>query len=133
MPFLLVGLGNALIWGPLSLTATRNLPPSQAGAGSGVYNETRQVGSVLGAAGIATVMSDRITVRFSEVVGGDPGAAMSSGGGSSSADLPPLLLEPFASAMADAMLLPVMLSLVGVLVSFAIGKPVDSGAWEEDA
>ncbi|GAA4526543.1 DHA2 family efflux MFS transporter permease subunit [Brachybacterium paraconglomeratum] len=133
MPFLLVGLGNALIWGPLSLTATRNLPPSQAGAGSGVYNETRQVGSVLGAAGIATVMSDRITVRFSEAVGGDPGSAMSSGSDSTSADLPPFLLAPFAAAMADAMLLPVLLSLVGVLVSFAIGRPVDSGAWTEDA
>src|SRR5699024_12254104 len=34
-PFFLIGLGNALVWGPLSLTATRNLPPSQAGAGSG--------------------------------------------------------------------------------------------------
>src|SRR5690606_1149920 len=37
LPFLLVGLGNALVWGPLSLTATRNLAPSMAGAGSGVY------------------------------------------------------------------------------------------------
>ena len=133
VPFVLVGLGNALIWGPLSLTATRNLPPSQAGAGSGVYNETRQVGSVLGAAGIATVMNDRITARISEAVGGS-GRAMPSGGeGSSSADLPPLLYEPFAAAMADAMLLPVALSLVGVVAAFFIGRPVDMGAWAKDA
>lgn len=133
VPFVLVGLGNALIWGPLSLTATRNLPPSQAGAGSGVYNETRQVGSVLGSAGIATVMNDRITARISEAVGGPGGAMPSEGGGSSNADLPPFLVEPFAAAMADAMLLPVALSLVGVVAAFFIGKPVDTGAWAQDA
>ena len=50
-----------------------------------------------------------------------------------SADLPEILHAPFASAMADAMLLPVLLSLVGVLAAFFIGKPVDTGAWEKDA
>src|SRR5699024_11863894 len=69
-PFFLIGLGNALVWGPLSLTATRNLPPSQAGAGSGVYNETRQVGSVLGSAASATLMSDRIAARPRDARGG---------------------------------------------------------------
>src|SRR5699024_12428162 len=78
-PFFLIGLGNALVWGPLSLTATRNLPPSQAGAGSGVYNETRQVGSVLGSAAIATLMSDRIAARLGEATGG--GAAPAGAGG----------------------------------------------------
>lgn len=132
VPFLLVGLGNALIWGPLSLTATRNLAPSKAGAGSGVYNETRQVGSVLGSAGIATVMNDRIAARISEAAGGSGGAMPSGGGGSSNADLPPFLFEPFAAAMADAMLLPVALSLVGVVAAFFIGRPVDTGAWAQD-
>src|SRR5699024_11312834 len=74
-PFFLIGLGNALVWGPLSLTATRNLPPSQAGAGSGVYNETRQVGSVLGSAAIATLVSDRIAARLGDASGGDAAAA----------------------------------------------------------
>ena len=60
LPFVLIGIGNACIWGPLSLTATRNLPPSQAGAGSGVYNELRQVGSVLGSAAIAGLGSDQV-------------------------------------------------------------------------
>ena len=37
-------------------TATRNLPLSSAGAGSGIYNTTRQVGAVLGSAAIAAVI-----------------------------------------------------------------------------
>ncbi|WP_193103927.1 DHA2 family efflux MFS transporter permease subunit [Brachybacterium sp. FME24] len=134
LPFVLVGLGNALIWGPLSLTATRNLPPSRAGAGSGVYNETRQIGSVLGSAAIATIMNDRIAARISETIHEAPGPMVGFGGERSApADLPEILHAPFAVAMADAMLLPVLLSLVGVIAAFFIGKPVDSGAWAKDA
>ena len=48
IPAAFLGLGMSGIWAPLASTATRNLPPAQAGAGSGVYNMTRQVGSVLG-------------------------------------------------------------------------------------
>ncbi|MBK0296183.1 MFS transporter, partial [Bacillus sp. S34] len=33
------------------------MPPKLAGAGSGVYNTTRQIGAVLGSAGIAALMS----------------------------------------------------------------------------
>jgi len=48
--FALLGIGMAGIWAPLAATATRNLPMQLAGAGSGVYNATRQVGAVLGSA-----------------------------------------------------------------------------------
>lgn len=61
LPQLLMGIGMAFIWSPLAATATRHLPPDLAGAGSGVYNTTRQVGSVLGSAGIAAFMTWRIT------------------------------------------------------------------------
>jgi EmrB/QacA subfamily drug resistance transporter len=44
----IVGVGNAFIWAPTAATATRNLPMQFAGAGAGVYNATRQVGSVIG-------------------------------------------------------------------------------------
>ena len=50
LAFAAMGVGMAFIWSPLAATATRNLPPHLAGAGSGVYNTTRQVGSVLGSA-----------------------------------------------------------------------------------
>src|SRR5699024_4483474 len=128
-PFFLIGLGNALVWGPLSLTATRNLPPSQAGAGSGVYNETRQVGSVLGSAAIATLMSDRIAARLGDASGGD---AAPTGAEAQAGPLPEPLHAPYAAAMGDAMLLPVGLALVGVLAALLIGKPVDTGVWAKD-
>jgi EmrB/QacA subfamily drug resistance transporter len=60
LPLTAVGLGMAFIWSPLAATATRNLPPQVAGAGSGVYSTTRQVGAVLGSAGIAAFMTSRI-------------------------------------------------------------------------
>ena len=50
------GVASSLVFGPLSTAATANLPATYAGAGSGVYNATRQVGSVLGSALVATVM-----------------------------------------------------------------------------
>ena len=131
LPFLLVGLGNAFVWGPLSLTATRNLPPSLAGAGSGVYNETRQIGSVLGSAAIATLMSDRLAARIGEATGGAGGTAPAGAEGGTGT-LPEALHAPYAAAMSDAMLLPVGLAAVGVLAALLIGKPVDTGVWARD-
>ncbi|MFN3924887.1 MAG: DHA2 family efflux MFS transporter permease subunit, partial [Pseudarthrobacter sp.] len=59
LPSAILGFANAGIWAPLSTTATRNLPPRQAGAGSGVYNTTRQIGAVLGSAAIAVLIQAR--------------------------------------------------------------------------
>ena len=50
------------------MTATRNLPPRLAGAGSGVYNETRQVAGVLGSAGIATLMGGLIADQIAQTM-----------------------------------------------------------------
>lgn len=131
LPFVLLGLGNALIWGPLSMTATRNLPPQMAGAGSGVYNETRQIGSVLGSAAIASIMSSRIAA---EVAAAAPGGSAPSGGageGAQTGVLPEVLHAPFATAMGDSLLLPIALAVAGLLASLVIGRPVDRGAWSE--
>jgi MFS family permease len=56
LPSAILGFANAGIWAPLSTTATRNLPPRQAGAGSGVYNTTRQIGAVLGVAILIAIL-----------------------------------------------------------------------------
>ncbi|HEX2284983.1 MAG TPA: DHA2 family efflux MFS transporter permease subunit, partial [Mycobacterium sp.] len=64
LPLTATGIGMAFIWSPLAATATRNLPPRLAGAGSGVYNTTRQVGSVLGSAGMAAFMTRRISAEM---------------------------------------------------------------------
>ncbi|MGV0745507.1 MFS transporter [Mycolicibacterium sp. XJ870] len=131
LPQLLMGVGMAFIWSPLAATATRNLPPDLAGAGSGVYNTTRQIGSVLGSAGIAAYMTSRISAELP----GSPAAAPAGEG--AAAPLPAYLHEPFAAAMSQAMLLPAFVALFGVvaalfLLGFGTGSvPTQPPAEEE--
>lgn len=116
LPQVVMGIGMAFIWSPLAATATRNLPPDVAGAGSGVYNATRQVGSVLGSAGIAAYMTSRIGAEM-------PGAASAAPRGEgAAAQLPEFLHAPFAAAMSQAMLLPAFVALFGVVAAlFLLG------------
>ncbi len=110
LPFFVLGIGMAFIWSPLATTATRNLPTRVAGASSGVYNATRQVGAVLGSAGMASFMTSRISSHLPPVPDGfgpqaEKGAAL---------QLPEFLREPFATAMSQSMLLPAFVALFGV-------------------
>ncbi len=117
LPFTAMGIGMAFIWAPLGATATRNLPPRLAGAGSGVYNTTRQVGSVLGSAGMAAFMSSRVSA---ELPAGPPGAAPR--GESDVMHLPSFLHTSFAAAMSQSILLPAFVALFGVLAAiFMVG------------
>jgi len=117
VPLGVVGAGMAFIWAPLSATATRNLPDRLAGAGSGVYNTTRQVGSVLGSASMAALMSSRVSA---EMPSGPAGTAPA--GESDVINIPPALHEPFAAAMSVSMMLPAFAALFGVLAAiFLIG------------
>jgi EmrB/QacA subfamily drug resistance transporter len=120
LPFIVLGFGMAFIWAPLAATATRNLPPRLAGAGSGVYNATRQVGAVLGSAGMASFMTSRIT---SEMPPKPHGQAFGPPGGTGTAlQLPGFLREPFSTAMSQSMLLPAFIALFGVAAAlFMIG------------
>jgi hypothetical protein len=107
----------AFIWAPLGATATRNLPPRLAGAGSGVYNTTRQVGSVLGSAGMAAFMSSRVSA---ELPAGPAGAATR--GEYDVMYLPAFLHAPFAAAMSQSILLPAFVALIGVVAAiFMVG------------
>ncbi|RAV33943.1 MFS transporter [Corynebacterium heidelbergense] len=63
----LMGFGHAGVWAPNSTLTLRDLPHKWAGAGSGMYNSTRQLGAVTGAAVIGAVMQWRLAV-------GSPGA-----------------------------------------------------------
>lgn len=61
----IMGVGSALVWAPNSATAMRDVPVELMGAASGVYNTTRQLGSVTGAAAIGVTMqmaSERFSV-----------------------------------------------------------------------
>ncbi len=117
LPLTAMGVAMAFIWSPLAATATRNLPPQLAGAGSGVYNTTRQVGSVLGSAGMAALLASQLSAKL------PPGVADAAPQAEGEvAELPAFLHAPFASAMSQAMLLPAFVALFGVIAAlFLLG------------
>ena len=116
LPLTAMGVGMAFIWSPLAATATRNLPPQLAGAGSGVYNTTRQVGSALGSAGIAAFMVSRLAAEMPAAADAAPRTE------GSVTELPDFLQVPFAAAMSQAMLLPAFIALFGVIAAlFMLG------------
>ena len=101
----------------LAATATRNLPPELAGAGSGVYNATRQVGSVLGSASMAAFMTWRISDELPPMPAGAP-----RGGEGAVRQLPAFLHQPFSDAMSISTLLPAFVALFGIVAAlFLVG------------
>ncbi|MFT4216105.1 MAG: DHA2 family efflux MFS transporter permease subunit [Micropruina sp.] len=114
-PSAVMGLGSAGMWGPLATTATRNLPPRQAGAGAGIYNTTRTIGSVIGSAAIAAFMQGRLVANL-------PGSAEHSGG-FSSGTLPAFVRDGFSTAMAQSALLPASVLLIGVAAVLFLRRP----------
>jgi EmrB/QacA subfamily drug resistance transporter len=85
VPLVMLGTANALCWSANSTITMRQLPAHLTGAGSGVYNTSRQVGAVVGAAAL--------------------GAAMQIG----------IETTSFASAMGNAMLIPVVALVLGLV------------------
>jgi MFS family permease len=118
LPMALLGVASAMIWAPNSATATRNLPVQQAGAGSGVYNATRQVGAVLGSAAIAVFMDSRLAAA---------GLHFDPASGSAGGRLPAQVLGPFSDAMQQALLLPTGVVLVGLLAAIFFERPRHEG------
>jgi EmrB/QacA subfamily drug resistance transporter len=115
LPIALLGVANGFMWAPLGSTATRNLPMHQAGAGAGVYNTTRQVGAVLGSAGIAVLMESRLATNLPAL----NGAAVEGGVGK----LPAALQQGFSDSMAQSLLLPSAVLLIGVVAALLFVKP----------
>lgn len=125
LPSAVLGLANAGIWSPISTTATHNLDPRLAGAGSGVYNTTRQVGAVLGSASIAALMQARLAAEL-------PGAGSAAGQGNAAefgGTLPAALHEGFTAAMAQSMLLPAAVSVIGAVIVVFFAKPGTAAGW----
>ncbi|GAA3220581.1 MFS transporter [Pseudonocardia petroleophila] len=115
LPIALLGVANGFVWAPVSTTATRNLPPADAGAGSGVYNTTRQVGAVLGSAAIAVLIASRLAANLPAAPGG--------GSTETIARLPEALHAGFATAMAQALLLPAGVVLIGLVAALGFALP----------
>jgi len=120
LPSAVMGLANACVWSPISTTATYNLPQAQAGAGSGVYNATRQVGAVLGSASIATLIVARL---------GANGLHASATGAEFGGGLPAQLQAGFTDAMAQSILLPAAVAVLGAAIVVFFAKPTKNKAW----
>ena len=128
LPPVVMGLGSAMIWPAVSLTATRDLGQAEAGAGSGVYNTTRQFGAVLGSALIALMMESRIAVESEKAV-----AALASDGPASAvssslaepgtgAAVPEFLHQAFSLALGQALLLPGIVAMAAALLAAMFRK-----------
>jgi EmrB/QacA subfamily drug resistance transporter len=126
-PSALLGISMSGVWGPISTTATRNLPMNQAGAGSGVFNTTRQVGAVLGSASIAALISGRLAVDLPKAPGGSGSAGAVTG-----TELPEFLHAGFTQAMSEALLLPAAVAFLGAIIVAFWQKPKPP-AWGPNA
>jgi EmrB/QacA subfamily drug resistance transporter len=116
LPVALLGVANGFVWAPIATTATRNLPPSNAGGGAGIYNTTRQIGAVLGSAGIAVLIESRLAANL---------PASPAGGGSEVgvSRLPAALHAGFATAMGQALVLPAVVLLIGLVAVLMFARP----------
>ena len=112
IPSALMGIAMSGVWGPISATATRNLPMNQAGAGS------RQIGAVLGSASIAALISSRLAVDLPKVPGGGNVNEAAAG-----TELPQFLHAGFTQAMSEALLLPAAVAFLGALIVIWWAKP----------
>ncbi|MBB5801450.1 EmrB/QacA subfamily drug resistance transporter [Saccharothrix ecbatanensis] len=104
------GIANAMTWGPLGAIATRNLPLHQSGAGSGIYNTNRQMGSVLGAAAVGALFVDRLASNLPQMSGGGEGQSEVS-----ITEVPEFIKEPYSMALAETGLLPGAFLLLGAV------------------
>ncbi|MFL6109647.1 MAG: DHA2 family efflux MFS transporter permease subunit [Marmoricola sp.] len=115
----ILGAGNAFIWAPTAATANRNLPLALAGAGAGVYNATRQVGSVVGSAAIAVMMSSRLSHYL-------PGASAHGDAGAQKIT-DPHVAAAFAKAMQQSLLLPASVYFIGLIAVLLYEAPKHTG------
>ncbi|QHD85493.1 DHA2 family efflux MFS transporter permease subunit [Gordonia sp. JH63] len=116
VPLCLMGVASAGIWAPLAATATRNLPWHQAGAGAGVYNTLRVIGSVLGSAMIGALLQTRLAAEL-------PGVDAENAQDGAAGQLPEFLREGFATAMGQSLYLPAAALLIGVVATFFFVRP----------
>ena len=137
LPFIVLGCGMAFIWAPLAATATRNLPPRLAGAGSGTPTTQPSGRCRVGQHQHGLLHDVEDHSEMPPMPGGD--ALQSPPGGKGTAlQMPEFLREPFSAAMCRSMLLPGFIALFGVaaalfMMRFAGSGPADDQRSRADA
>jgi EmrB/QacA subfamily drug resistance transporter len=67
-PQIVAGVGIGCTFAPLTTVALRSISPMMAGAASGVFNTTRQVGTVIGTAGVGALLQNRLVAGFASQI-----------------------------------------------------------------
>jgi EmrB/QacA subfamily drug resistance transporter len=67
-PQFFAGVGVGCTFAPMTTVAMRNVQPAMAGAASGFFNTTRQVGTVIGTAGVGALLENRLVAGFTTQV-----------------------------------------------------------------
>jgi EmrB/QacA subfamily drug resistance transporter len=67
-PQVVAGVGIGCTFAPMITEAMRNVNPMLAGAASGVFNTTRQVGTVIGTAGVGALLQNRLVAGFTSQI-----------------------------------------------------------------
>jgi MFS family permease len=121
IPLVIAGLGNGAIYGPAAALAMRDAPRHLAGGASGLYNTTRQVGSVLGTAVVGAVLQNRLATLFPQQAA------------SASTQLSPSLREPFINTFSRIGRAGLEVGRAGqaALVALPSGLPPDTAAQVE--
>ena len=130
-PQLVAGIGMGCTFAPMTTVAMRDISPRMAGAASGMFNTTRQVGSVIGTAGVGALLQNRLldaltrqarqrTVGLpaatrAHLISGFQAAARSGLEGGSGHRLTGLPGQIFSHGFVDAMR-PTMLTPIGILL-----------------
>jgi EmrB/QacA subfamily drug resistance transporter len=67
-PQFVAGIGIGCTFAPMITVAMRNVNPRLAGAASGVFNTNRQVGTVIGTAGVGALLQNRLAAGFTNQI-----------------------------------------------------------------
>ncbi|MFB7632339.1 DHA2 family efflux MFS transporter permease subunit [Streptomyces sp. NPDC056149] len=101
-----MGLGSGASFAPLAHVATSGVRPELMGAASGIYNQLRQVGCVVGSAAGGVLLQMRIAAEL-------PGSETSAGSELAPSEAAPALHGGLADAVGSVLLLPVAVLLLG--------------------
>jgi EmrB/QacA subfamily drug resistance transporter len=149
LPQVIAGVGIGCIFPPMTTVAMRNVNPAMAGAASGVFNTTRQLGTVIGTAGVGALLQNRLVAGLTsqarlrtaglppqareKLIAGFQSAAkggLQVGSGHRTTGLAgEIFTHGFVSAMRPTMLVPILFIAAGALSCALIKRqPRTSGA-----
>jgi EmrB/QacA subfamily drug resistance transporter len=151
-PQIASGIGIGCVFAPMTTVAMRNVSPQMAGAASGVFNTTRQVGSVIGTAGVGALLQNRLAASLTsqaqqrtvglpsqardKVISGFQAAAkggleVGSGGHKATGLAGQIFSHGFVDAMRPTMLTPIVVLLIGAASCLLIKRRAAAPAGQQ--